>query len=196
MAKSRKKGIEGFLITVVGTLLVAIILAGVGKYVYLNAIPFSWKENAAEAALKKEWSNTLLSAVADRNSFSGVIGVEGQNFLLASFRDRRTQEIKIVGKQLSAYLQVAGFSEEQYGPMARIIHCESSSNPFAVGPGGYSIGLAQINTRAHKKVLYFLGIEPEGLMHPLMNLTVARFLYERYGYKPWAESNHCHHLLG
>lgn len=45
--------------------------------------------------------------------------------------------------------------------MARVINCESSNNPNAVGDHGYSFGLAQIHLPSHPYVSREEALDPE-----------------------------------
>lgn len=45
--------------------------------------------------------------------------------------------------------------------MRKIIHCESSFNPLAVGDNGYSFGLVQIHLPSHPQVTREQALDPE-----------------------------------
>lgn len=82
----------------------------------------------------------------------------------------------------------------------KIIHCESSFNPFAVndnGPKGLDVGLMQINMKAHKNLLTYSGVDQRRLTDPLTNLQIgyAVYFFAKKTFEPWRSSNGCHNLL-
>jgi hypothetical protein len=90
-----------------------------------------------------------------------------------------------------------GFSEEQSVKMAAIAAAESGGNPNidTVKSGldpqmrkEYSIGLWQINWKAHKNgILKRLGItDPEQLRDPEINAKAAKAVYDAQGYRAWS----------
>jgi hypothetical protein len=92
--------------------------------------------------------------------------------------------------QLQALTRQAGFPESEIAKAAAIWMYESSGDPSAVNDGSstntveYSVGLAQINTRAHKNYTV------EQLKNPDINLKEALRIWRgRPNYADWFNSN-------
>lgn len=88
----------------------------------------------------------------------------------------------------------AGWSEEDWPRLDYIIWRESRCKPEVRNKRGRddSYGLTQLNMRAHRKwVRGLVGGDFTALYDPLVNLSVARVLYEKAedaygcGWKPW-----------
>lgn len=88
----------------------------------------------------------------------------------------------------------AGWAEEDWPRLDYIIWRESRCKPDVRNKRGRddSYGLTQLNMRAHKKwVRGLVGGDFTTLYDPLVNLSVARVLYEKAedmygcGWKPW-----------
>lgn len=92
--------------------------------------------------------------------------------------------------QLQALTRQAGFPESEIAKAAAIWMYESSGDPNAINDGSttktveYSVGLAQINTRAHKNYTV------EQLKNPAINLKEALRIWRgRPNYADWFNSN-------
>jgi hypothetical protein len=74
----------------------------------------------------------------------------------------------------------------------RVARCESSLRPDAVGDSGDSLGLMQINWRAHSRTMTAAGIGRDDLLTVDGNLRAARIVYDeavragRWGWAPWS----------
>ena len=89
--------------------------------------------------------------------------------------------------QLKEILRQAGWPESLIPIMAAVGMAESTGNPRAINPGRgangptneYSIGLWQINTRAHPQY------NKAALMDPLYNAKAALEVFRKQGIRAW-----------
>jgi hypothetical protein len=98
--------------------------------------------------------------------------------------------------QMQSFAEQAGFSPENAKIMAAIGMGESRGNSgidtvqSGLDPGKkneYSIGLTQINVKAHNDKLTRRGWTAEDLRDPVKNLTIAKEVYDEVGsFKPWS----------
>lgn len=75
-----------------------------------------------------------------------------------------------------------GWRDNEWPRLACIIWRESRGEPTIANSAG-AVGLTQILYRAHASWLG--GVGPEQLKDPVVNLTIARRLYEAAGWNPW-----------
>jgi soluble lytic murein transglycosylase-like protein len=82
-----------------------------------------------------------------------------------------------------------------FGPAAgqarAVAQCESSLNPNAISPGGGNYGLFQIN-RVNAGLVSSLGYSWNQILDPYVNAAVAKAMFDRQGWAPWA----CRRVLG
>ena len=64
--------------------------------------------------------------------------------------------------------------------------CESGMNPGAVSPGGGNHGLFQINSVHADNFAAVTGKPWEAVYDPIFNTVYAKWLYDQYGWSPWA----------
>ena len=88
-------------------------------------------------------------------------------------------------RQVQDLLRQVGFPEDKIILMTAICHQESGFNTTAVNDGSstksveYSVGLFQINTRAHKNYTV------EQLKNPMINAGEALRIYKTQGLRAW-----------
>lgn len=77
----------------------------------------------------------------------------------------------------------AKYFADDYDTAQAVCMAESGGNPSAVGDGGDSIGLWQIDTAFHPDA------DPGQLTNPDYNAQYARKLYDQQGWHPWSTYN-------
>lgn len=103
-----------------------------------------------------------------------------------------TGRVRALGGSLSeaevrAVLVVAGWPVELHGAALAVSWCESKWSPNAVGDGGASVGLFQLNGATW---FPFAGEAPEMWADPMVNARVAWATYNydiSRGYVPWKQ---------
>ena len=89
--------------------------------------------------------------------------------------------------ELLAVLTEAGWPAELHDEALRIIHCESRGRPDALGDGGKSAGLFQLNIATWFR---YAGENPDLWADPLVNARTAWATYNYdlgRGYVPWKQ---------
>jgi len=106
-------------------------------------------------------------------------------------------------KQLIHVLQHTGWPRRLRGKAIKIIACESSFNPRAVGrKNSNDIGVFQINALIHREKIPGVTIaeKKRNLMNPYTNARIAHVVYKEgrrlwgSGWHPWKASRRCHRL--
>jgi hypothetical protein len=88
---------------------------------------------------------------------------------------------------LDAIRQV--WPEEHLLSAIELAYKKSGLTPTARGCGGECIGLFQIHVTANRRLIASMGIEnPEELLDPVVNSTVAYRLFREAGWTPWSAS--------
>lgn len=96
--------------------------------------------------------------------------------------------------EMDSYLLAAGVPLEWWADFKAIAHCESRWRPEAIGDGGNSIGLMQLN----RMWFAYAGTDVEKWDDPLVNIQTAwaTFNYDiGRGYEPWTQWS-CRKVLG
>jgi hypothetical protein len=107
----------------------------------------------------------------------GLAGLGGAPRLLASETPQ--------ADALDAIRQV--WPEEHLLSAIQVAYKESGLTPTARGCGGDCIGLFQIHVTANRRLIASMGIvNPEELLDPVVNSTVAYRLFREAGWKPWS----------
>lgn len=68
---------------------------------------------------------------------------------------------------------------------ALIAWCESRFRPDAGFPSGPNLGVMQINWASHAARVARMGFTHDDLANPVINLAVARAIYDESGWRPW-----------
>lgn len=109
----------------------------------------------------------------------GLAGLGGAPRLLASETPQ--------ADALDAIRQV--WPEEHLLSAIQVAYKESGLTPTARGCGGECIGLFQIHVTANRRLIASMGIEnPEELLDPVVNSTVAYRLFREAGWTAWSVS--------
>jgi hypothetical protein len=107
----------------------------------------------------------------------GLAGLGGAPRLLASDTPQ--------ADALDAIRQV--WPEEHLLSAIQVAYKESGLTPSARGCGGDCIGLFQIHVSANRRLIASMGIEnPDELLDPVVNSTVAYRLFREAGWTPWS----------
>jgi hypothetical protein len=76
--------------------------------------------------------------------------------------------------------------EEHETTAIQVAYKESGLSPTALGCDGDCFGLFQIHYTANRRLIAAMGIKnPEELLDPLVNSTVAYRLFRQAGWTPW-----------
>lgn len=77
--------------------------------------------------------------------------------------------------------------EEHETTAIQVAYKESGLSPTARGCDGDCFGLFQIHYTPNRRLIASMGIEnPEELLDPVVNSTVAYRLFREAGWKPWS----------
>ena len=90
--------------------------------------------------------------------------------------------------EMVAVLYSAGWPEELHSQALAVSYCESRWSPYAVGDGGRSLGLFQMQwSGAGWRGWFIPAGEDEAMAHdPVVNARTAWWAYQRSGWAPWS----------
>jgi hypothetical protein len=90
--------------------------------------------------------------------------------------------------EMVAVLYSAGWPEELHRRALEVSYCESRWSPYAVGDGGRSLGLFQMQwSGAGWRGWFIPAGEDEAMAHdPVVNARTAWWAYQRSGWGPWS----------
>ena len=90
--------------------------------------------------------------------------------------------------EMVAVLYSAGWPEELHSQALAVSYCESRWSPYAVGDGGRSLGLFQMQWSGAGWQGWFRPAgEDEAQAHdPVVNARTAWWAYQRSGWAPWS----------
>lgn len=118
-------------------------------------------------------------------SVGAASGAEGATGTTAPRNDLRTWIVSI--DELTSILRQAGWPDHLIPEALRVVQGESGRSPGAIGDGGRSLGLFQLNAATWAP---YCGVTPDHLLDPLWNAWCAYkvYLYDLgRGNPPWRQ---------
>lgn len=145
----------------------------------------AWKHSAAVILLSSACVAVTLGLLQEKYKPELVSPLSAKEIVIV---EKIVEKTVPITKDSSIEDQIrAAFGAE--GDIAlEVARCESGLNPKAVNKTSSARGLFQIMQSWHK-------IDQKWLFDPVINIQVARKIYQEQGWTPWVSSNHCHGAL-